>query len=308
MLTTSDILFGVLLPLVLSGLILAVASKLRKLSYWPGPLAIGIAFTAAFGCIEGSSHIFPPHSAIPWLFYVGLIFAFVGLLDAAIRMPTWLRPIVIIAATVIGAALVLRFNFDNHTWDAAHGSIWLFAIGIVAAIWWCCFESAASEGGIIMPVAAMLTSGIGGLVIMLVADQTVGQALGALAIAFAATVPVIAFFKDVSLARGTSALVAGVGVCALAAAYFVSDVPILDLSLIGIAPLVLVGSRWLPIKKPWLRVSVRLVIVLIPLGVALVLAIQQFNREAAEKSADPYSLVSPSQTMPARCSAYIADT
>jgi hypothetical protein len=35
--------------------------------------------------------------------------------------------------------------------------------------------------------------------------------------------------------------------------------------------------------------AIRLVILLVPLGIALGLAVAQFRREAAEKSADPYS-------------------
>ena len=141
-----------------------------------------------------------------------------------------------------------------------------------------------------MPVGAMLATGIGGLVVMLVADQTVGQAMGALAVALVGAAAVVGWFKDISLARGTAMVVAGVGVCAMAAAYFVSDVPMVDLVLVGVGPLVLAASVLLPNKGgPSLRLAIRLVIVLIPLGISLGLAVAQFRREAAEKSADPYA-------------------
>jgi len=293
MLSPSDILFGVLLPFALAGLTLTLARLVAKGNSWAGPAAIGVAFVVAFGCIEGFAHIFPPASAVPWLFHVGLLFTLVGLLDAVVRMPVWVRAIVVSLATVLGAGLLLRFNFVNHTWDALHGSAWLVGIAGVAVIWWCCFEYAAVNAGVVMPLGAMFIMGIAGLVVMLVADQTIGQALGALAVALGAAAAVVAWFKDKSLVRGTAAVVAGVGACSLAAAYFVSDVPIVDLALVAIAPPLLAASGWLPLGKgrPWLRVLIRLVIVLIPLGIALGLAVKQFREEAAERSSDPYSMV-----------------
>jgi hypothetical protein len=294
MLTTSDILLGIVLPFLLSGAILVLGRIIPGPRHWPGPLAIGAAFSAGFGCIEGASHLFPPSSAVPWLCHLGVLFTLAGLFDAFIKMPMWLRVIVVFVATLLGAGLLLRFNFTNHTWDAAHGATWLIGIAAIAVVWWACFEFAADESGIAMPLGAMFFLGIAGMVVMLVADQTVGQALGAAAVALAAATGVVACWPRVSLARGTAVVVAGLGVCALAAAYFVSDVPIIDLSLIAIAPLLLALGRWLPwTKRPWLRLSVRMVIVLIPLGIALAQAVAQFQREAAEKSSDPYSLIPP---------------
>jgi hypothetical protein len=292
MLTTSDILCGVVLPLVLSGVILVATSLTKGRHLWAGPLAIGAGYSIGFGCIEGIGHLFPPASAVPWLFHLGLLFTLVGLLDSAVRMPTWLRVLVIFVATVLGTGLLLRFNFINQTWDALHGAAWLIAIAIVATIWWCCFEYASVEPRILMPLGAMFITGIPGLVVMLVADQTVGQALGALATSLAAAAGVVGWFKQVSLARGTAVVISGVGVCALAAAYFVSGVPIADLSLIAITPLLLAAGRWLPgaKRRPWLHFAIRLSIVLVPLGVALALAVRQFQREAVEKSSDAYSV------------------
>jgi hypothetical protein len=290
MLSTNDIVFGVVLPFVLASAILKLANMFASARSWPGPLAIGVAFTLAFACIEGFAHVLAPASAVPWLFYAGLFFTAIGLLDASGRRPAWLRAVVIFLTTAAAAAVILKFNFSNQTWNALHGALWLSGIGIVGVIWWACFEAVASEEGVVMPIAGMLISGIAGLVIMLVADQTVGQALGAMGMALAGAAAVVGWFGNISLARGTAAVIASVGICALAAAYFVSDVPILDLALVGVAPLLLAGSAWLPIRRRWLRAVMRLVIVMVPLGVALALAVAQFQREAAERSADPYSI------------------
>jgi hypothetical protein len=302
MLSTNDILFGVLLPFVVAGAILKLANLLANGRRWAGPVAIGGAFAAGFGAIEGFKQLFPPASAVPWLFHVGLLFLLVGVFESLVRMPLWLRATVIFLATALGAGLLLRFNFTNHTWDAPQGGLWLAAIAAVGVIWWGCFERSSSERGPIMPLAGMLICGIAGLVVMLIADQTTGQALGALAVALAAAAAVVWWFKDISLARGTAAVIAGVAVCALAAAYFVSDVPILDLALVAIAPVLLVASGWMPMNRarPWLRGLARLAILMVPLGVALALAIAQFQREAAERSADPYSMgpAFPSMSVP----------
>ena len=95
-------------------------------------------------------------------------------------------------------------------------------------------------------------------------------------------------------------VISGIGACALAAAYFVSDVPILDLALIAVAPLVLAFGALLPLKKlrPWVGTIIRLCFVLIPLGIALAFAVRQFQREASEKSSDPYSTAPQHLTQP----------
>jgi hypothetical protein len=294
-LSTGDILLGVLLPFVLAAGILKLARLMKIGGQWTGPVAVGVAFTVAFGCIEGAKHLFPPASAVPWLFYVGVLFTGVGVLDASVRMPGWLRAVVIFLATGLGAGLLLRFNFTNQTWDALRGALWLGGIAIVAVIWWACFENVAREGGVVMPVGAMMVCGMAGLVVMLVSDQTVGQPAGALAVALAGVAAVVGWFGDISLARGTAAVIAGVGVCMLAMAYFISGVPMVDLGLVAAAPLVLAAGAALPNNgsHPSRQLAIRLMIVLFPLGIALGLAVAQFQREKAENSADPYSEARP---------------
>lgn len=288
MLTASDILFGAALPFALS---LAVLLLIRK--RWAAPLAIGVSFTLAFALIEGFAHLFPPSSAVAWLFYVGLLLTVLGLLDAAIAMPIWLRPIAVFIGTAIGLGLLLRFNFANHTWNLVHGLAYLAILAAIATIWWATLESTASEGGILMPVAAMLITGIGGLVSMLVADQIDGQALGALATALAGAA-LAGLLAKIPFTRGMAVVVSGIAVCALASAYFVSDVPMLDLGLVAIAPLLLFATRWLPLpRRPWLRSAIRLIITLIPLLIALGLAVAQFKREAAENSSEEMSSLQP---------------
>jgi hypothetical protein len=128
-----------------------------------------------------------------------------------------------------------------------------------------------------------------------VSDQTVGQPAGALAVALAGVAAVVGWFGDISLARGTAAVIAGVGVCMLAMAYFISGVPMVDLGLVAAAPLVLAAGAALPNNgsHPSRQLAIRLMIVLFPLGIALGLAVAQFQREKAENSADPYSEARP---------------
>jgi hypothetical protein len=290
MLSTNDILSGVLLPAILSGLILLAGIRWASGRAWVSVLALGVPFTLAFACVNGAGHLLPPSGAVDWLFYLGLLFTGVGLVDSSVRLQLWARALAMFLAAGAGAFLLLRFNFINQTWDIAHGVGWLTLLAAVSTIWWACLETVALEGGILLPASAMLILGIGGLAIMLDADQTTGQAMGALAVALAAAAGIAIWRPAIRFARGACAVITGVGVCAIAGAYFISDVPALHLILIAAAPLMLLAGRWSPVRRLWLAVGIRIALLLIPLGFALGLAVLQFRQEQADRSADPYSL------------------
>lgn len=256
---------------------------------WGGPVASGLAFVSTFAVLQGPRHVLAPASAILWLFYIGLGFTLLGVIDALFRLPQVIRGTVVFVAAGAAAALLLRFNFANQTWDALHGAVWLGGIAAVAVIWWASFEQAATGGAITGPLAMGAFSGVSGLIVALLVEQTTGQALGAMAIAFIVAIALVAWSRRASVERGTAMVLAGVGACALAGEYFISSLPIQYILLIAVAPLTLWIGRIPAIRRrrPWLRVVIQMVVLLIPLGIAAGMAVVQAKNDATMGS-DPY--------------------
>jgi hypothetical protein len=299
MLTSTDLLFGIVVPFALSALILLTAWRPWRRTgeapaLWGGPVASGVTFVSTFEALEGPRHVLVPGSAILWLFYVAIGFTLLGVIDAMFRLPQVIRGIAVFVATGAAAALLLRFNFTNQTWDALHGALWLGLIAAVAVLWWASFEQAAAGGTITGPLAMGAFSGVSGLIVALLVEQTTGQALGAMAIAFIVAVVLLAWSRRASVERGTAMVLAGVGASALAGEYFISSLPIQYILLIAVAPLTLWIGRIPAIRRrrPWLRVVIQMVLLLTPLGIAAGMAIVQAKNDATMGS-DPYmSLVS----------------
>jgi len=294
MLTSSDLIFGVILPFALATVILAIAWRPWKRSrgtpgLWGGPVACGVAFAAAFALLQGPRHLFPPNSAIMWLFFVAIGFTLLGLIDALVLLPRTLGAILVFAAAAGGAGLLLKFNFINQNWDALHGVLWLGAIAAMTAFWWASFEQSAVGGSMTAPLAMAATGGISALIIAVLVEQTTGQALGAMTIALGVAVVLMAWSGKATVARGTGIVVAGIGVSALAAAYFISSLPLQYVLLLAFTPAALWVGRVPAISRlrPWLRSVVQIALLLIPLVVAAVLAVLQARRDATMGS-DPY--------------------
>jgi len=296
MLTSSDLLYGVVLPAGLATLILLLAWRPwrrggRQPALWGGPLAVGAAFAATFAALQGPQHVVRLSSAIMWLFYIGLGFTLLGLIDARWRAPRLVRGVLVFVVAAAGAAALLRFNFTNQTWNALEGTLWLGAIAAITVLWWASFEQSAVGGGMIGPLAMAAVGGICALIIAVLVEQTTGQALGAMAIALTVAVVLAAWSRRASVERGTAMVLAGIGVSALAGEYFISSLPLQYVLLLAFAPATLWAGRVRPIRRlrPWLRVVVQLVLLCIPLCIAAALAIVQAQRDAALGS-DPYTV------------------
>ena len=295
MLTPSDFLYGVALPFVLAALLLLAAWRPWKRShtpaaFWGGPLASGAAFVTTFALLQGPGHVIALSSAIMWLFYIGIGFTLLGVADALVRLPHAIRGILVFAFAAAAAALLLRFNFTNQTWDVLHGALWLGAIAATTLLWWASFEQSAVGGGMTAPLAMAAVSGASGMIVAVLVEQTTGQGLGAIAIAFTVAVILMAWSGRASVERGAAVVIGGIGVSALAGSYFISSLPIQYVLLLAFAPATLWLGRIPHIRRmrPWLRVTIQIVLLMIPLTVAASMAIAQARQDASAGS-DPYS-------------------
>jgi hypothetical protein len=302
MLTSSDLLFGVALPLALATFILLLAWKPWRRggtppAQWGGPLAVGLAFAITFAALQGPRHVLPVNSAIMWLFYISLGFTLLGLIDSLLRLPLLVRGILIFVAAAVSAFILLRFNFTNQTWDALHGSLWLAAIAAVAVLWWASFEQSAIGGRMIASLSMAAVGGISALIVAVLVEQTTGQAMGAMALALTIAVVLAAWSRRASVERGTAVVLAGIGVTALFGEYFISSLPLQYVLLLGFAPATLWVGRigFINRQRPWVRSIIQLILICIPLGIAAALAIAQAKRDATI-GGDPYTLNSSAVT------------
>lgn len=281
------ILAGVALPLAIALLVLPTGWWLLKgKHYWPATVATGVAFIAAFGLLEGTSQLFPPRSAAPWLFYLGGGILVLAVLDSCVRMPAILRGLLVFLATGAAAGWLLKFNFTNGTWDLFHGLLWLAAIGAAATASWAALEFTASFGGIAAPMAMAATTGLAAIGTAMAADQTVGQGLGAMALVMTVALGFSLFSTKPTVARGSAIVVASMTVLLLSAATFVSPLELRTASIYALAPIALLVGL-IPLvrrARPWKRITIQIIALMIALGIALGFAVAQFQRDKNDQT------------------------
>ena len=96
MLTARDIVFGVGLPAIISAIVLVIAWQPWRSqptptgAEWAGPPALGAGFTGAYWSLFGRPS-FPPIDSIDWLFFLALLLAVCGVVDARRHSRAWLR-------------------------------------------------------------------------------------------------------------------------------------------------------------------------------------------------------------------------
>src|SRR5437660_366369 len=110
----------------------------KRASRCAGAIAIGAGYIAGHVLAAGWSP-FPPHSAIPWLFW----FAVIGIIGAAadelvrpkgpIRLVTWA------IISTIACRLILQPKF-NYAWGVAEGWLWVLAIALGVVALTCCLD------------------------------------------------------------------------------------------------------------------------------------------------------------------------
>lgn len=293
MLTLSDVLRFVVTPLVVSAILIAVTGRFS----WGPALAAGAAFIAAFAAIAGPAKVWRIPDATGWLVYAGGVFTAIALFATVVAQRGWLVPIVQLIATAAVAGLMLRFNFSNRTWSPLGGGIVLLIISLLALINTASMRWRAKQRTIVTPLAMSMIAGLGGLAVMTLADQSVGEGIAALGVAF---LPVVAgsFLSRQTSASESAIVFGGVLVTCLACSAYASEVPLIDAAIIAAAAPLFALSGLLPKWKlrDWQLATIRLVITAVPLLIVLGLAVramQKANESGNESGGDQYSAVQP---------------
>jgi hypothetical protein len=297
MLTASQILYGLVLPAMVS---LALAA----IGWWRGwrwvmPLAAGGAFIVAYAAL-GLSGLpprsgaewpawlargvpkFPPSNGSDWLFWLAIPVTALGLLDAVVGGRWgW-----ILGATAGAVALgILR-----PLWGMTDGlTFWatiavLTVVGVLHAWVASVVEQRAGSLWTIGAFAAAL----GGAGVMVMSSNL--QTVGIYGLAAAAAVAPVALLSYRKLAAARSVAVVAVALLAglLVAGRYYPDpgVPLVQgLVLLGAPVLLLIGA-FLPVRREWVRGVVGLLAVII--AIAVVTGPAAVAAKKAAESADPY--------------------
>lgn len=248
MIEQRDILVGVILPGVVALLVLLVGWRPWQRAYpveegeWAGPLAIGLAFAAAYAGLQqyflmpGVDPVdaealpwptFPLPDAKLWLMVLAVPVAIVAGVDSIVRRRVWVSLIVAIAATGMFKLLLPRQPW--YVPMVIAGLVWVvgFAADVVAE----------RMRGVAVPVVLWLTAVGAAMVLVDGSSQKLGQYAGALAAAAGAAGVVALLAADgAPLARGGVYAFVTILAGLLAAGHFYGDVTRFTAIAILVAP------------------------------------------------------------------------
>jgi len=289
--TPRDILWLVGFPVLLAVVAMLAARPWRRgrdLGGWAAAVAIAgglqFAFVNQFGVPQ-----FPPATVQAWIFYIVVPLVLVAGAMAFVKAKSFAISASGILLGAIPFVMLRRFNFESDqlrwTWIAG---------GAVAMIaWWAAMEPLArrSRGGS-LPLLLGIVIGVTGLAIIDGGIKTLGFATGSVAFPLFVVAMAATWSRGASVARGGVLTFAGLFGALLICGHLLGypGVPILDLSLLALAPL----AAWLG-EVPglgkadsWKRAGVRTVVVL------AVLALPAFHaatglKKTADETFDSYS-------------------
>jgi hypothetical protein len=305
------LLFGVLAPAVLAGLVLAIGWKLWRApsgvsggpsgesgagssgdiaaestnSSWSGSLAIGVAFAAGFLLMLGSPASFLPESertptGLDWVFWFSL--------PCALLLPVLARTgaVFLLLRIALGAVLirfVLRSQFDSG-WQGPDGWQWLAGLTALFVVQWSAFERLGSPRSELSSplVLWLLAAGVATLA-GLTGSAKIGQLGGTIAAALGAAAVIGWRRPEFNLSGSGAAMVStllfGLGLNA----YFYSYTPGQDILLAACAPLLALMPTflvrdWSTTKKTALAMG----LAALPLAVGITSAVIEMLNEADE--------------------------
>jgi hypothetical protein len=286
MITTRDMLFSVVYPLMFAAVMTAAGRFVqmhRKTSApWAVALAIVGGFAIAFVGASGKLS-FPPAQAQEWLPFTGAVAVIVSILATYLGRWTWSGPLSILLL-VLTAWLVTR---GRRAALSGQEFAELVGIAIVAGVvWWIVMSMLASRmhGGLL----PLLLSGVfGGAALVLVdgGTQRLGQIEGAVAIVLLAIAAVSLWLNELTLARGGILALTIVALGTLWCGYLYADVKPIDVMILMVAPMFawVAVLPWIRSWRPWVRFAVCFVLVMGVVAIAVVPAAKGLRQTLKEQ-------------------------
>lgn len=155
MLTTSDVLFGLLLPLLLmTGAVFVAGAWSRhvdtRASLWRSRAVLcaglTIVFVLGWVVLFGVPTQVPPLLATDWVVFVLPALACFGLLDARLRFPSPARIGAVMFLCGLSAWCVMKPLVDARTVAPSQGATAMTAITLLCVLWWASVELLEKRG------------------------------------------------------------------------------------------------------------------------------------------------------------------
>lgn len=298
MITTHDILWGMVYPVIFAGIAIAMGRftlpGARSAARWSVTLAIVGGFAIAFIGISGKLSL-PPTQAQEWLPIMGaaalvlpIVFALIPRRLLPPPMPLILTLLsALLALILIGVTSWLVMRPRARVLEPAEYQKMLAVVIAGGVAWYIAMESLATirPGGWL----PLLLSGVfGGAALVLIdgGTQTHGEVEGGVALVLLTIAALSLWLRNISLARGGMLAIAIAGLGLLFCGHLFADVKSADVMTLSIAPLLawvgeIPGIRG---RKSWLRFAICAVLVLGVTAIAAVPAVKGLIKTMHEQS------------------------
>ncbi len=237
---------GLLLPLLLSTAVLAAARPRPGARLWAGALAVGGGCLAGWTALRGWPP-FPPPERMKWLPYLGLAATALGLVDGARAWAGWLRWPPRAAGWGAAVWLLLQPRMVNESWGTSRTAALLAGLGAAGLVlWWVLDRLSERLRGASLSLALLVV--VVGSALVAVKSGLASSAALYLVLAGTLGGGVIAggLWRDLSLARGGTTVLAVLLPWMWLLGYFYAEVPAASIWFLALAlPAVgLVSGRW----------------------------------------------------------------
>jgi hypothetical protein len=292
----STILLGFALPVLLTAAGIAAAWRAWERDHksdgrWIGAPLLGAALAIAFWNLRARPHLPGQGDVIEWVFWFAIFLGILGWLDALLRLPFWMRAVIVVFVWRLVIRLVLQPLIPS---TLALAEEWIDFLSLAALGWWWTMESVAGNSpGLTVPLILVILS-LGSAVLLtswhIVGSATVAASAAAICCAAAA---VAGWRGHISLERGAAPAIALPLLALLVHGFFyTSDTltmtqQILALVLLISPMLALIGDLP-PFKnlRPTWRLVVRLLPVILAVGIAAGWSLHQYTQSDQSQQQD----------------------
>jgi hypothetical protein len=238
-----------------------------------GAVAIGAGYVAGHVLAAGWSP-FPPRQATHWLFWFAVIGVIAAVADAVLRPNGTVRFVAWAFICTIACRFILRPKF-SYGWSAAEGWLRVFAIALGVVILTCCLDFVERRpfGTVTLFSVTIVVCGGACVALILSGSLLLGQ-LACILSAIAATcflliITVKAPFPPSGAAAPFSLLCAGLWL----SGFFYAELPAASALLLALAPAMALLPMGIATHSQSRVLAYRIAFVVVPVAIAVVLAL-----------------------------------